>query len=70
MIRLFLTLQFFGLALSAFLSLWFGWALMLAVSVAHHAWWPAVPGIGYWWAVLLAFLIRTALASVSSGSGD
>jgi hypothetical protein len=38
-----------------------GWFLMLAVGVVHHEWIPACPTIGFWWAVLLASLIRGAL---------
>lgn len=34
-----------------------GWTLMLAVGVVHHEWWPAVPTIGYWWAVVLCLLL-------------
>jgi succinate dehydrogenase hydrophobic anchor subunit len=43
-----------------------GWMLMFAIGVAHHHWWPAVPTIGYWWAVLLACLLRSALTSTST----
>lgn len=35
-----------------------GWMFMLAVGVAHHEWWPLVPTIGYWWAVLIVLLTR------------
>lgn len=36
-----------------------GFAFMLAVGVVHHEWWPAVPTIGFWWAVLFVALIRS-----------
>lgn len=35
-----------------------GWELMLAVGLAHAEWVPALPTIGYWWAVLLILLLR------------
>ncbi len=34
-----------------------GWALMLAVGIIHSEWIPALPTIGYWWAVLIVFLL-------------
>jgi hypothetical protein len=40
-----------------------GWAFMLAIGVIHHEWIRSCPTIGYWWSVLLASLIRTALYS-------
>jgi len=61
-----------ALALSAVYSLAAGWALMLAIGVIHHEWIPQCPTIGYWWAVLLALLIRMALHTFggSSSGGD
>jgi len=59
-----------GLALSAAYSLAAGWALMLAVGVIHHEWIAQCPTIGYWWAVLLALLIRMALHTVSASAGS
>lgn len=38
--------------------------LMLAVGIVHHEWIAGCPTIGYWWAVLLAGLLRMALATV------
>jgi len=35
-----------------------GWMLMLAVGIAHAHWLPALPTIGYWWAVLIVTLMR------------
>lgn len=46
-----------------------GWLFMLAVGVAHHEWIPSLPTIGYWWSVLLAWLLRGALAQLPSTSG-
>lgn len=46
------------LLLEALSALLFGWLFMLAVGVVHHEWWPAVPTIGYWWAVLFTALMR------------
>ena len=47
-------------------GLWF----MLAVGVIHHEWIAQCPTIGYWWAVLLASLLRSAFAAVSTKSGE
>lgn len=38
-----------------------GWMLMLAVGIAHAEWIPALPTIGYWWAVVLVALTRGLL---------
>ena len=46
---------------TAVASMLFGLFLMLAVGVVHHEWIAACPTIGYWWAVVLVFLIRAAL---------
>jgi len=35
--------------------------LMFAVGVIHHEWIESCPTIGYWWAVVLSFLITMAL---------
>jgi sterol desaturase/sphingolipid hydroxylase (fatty acid hydroxylase superfamily) len=34
-----------------------GWMLMLAVGIAHAEWIPQLPTIGYWWAVLIVYLL-------------
>jgi hypothetical protein len=47
--------------LSLLLSVYGGWMFMLAVGIVHHEWIPACPTIGFWWSVLLASLIRSAL---------
>lgn len=41
-----------------------GLYLMLAVGVVHHEWWPAVPTLGFWWAVLIVSLLRPALTNM------
>lgn len=38
-------------------SLLNGWLLMLAVGVIHMHWIPALPTVGYWWAVLIVWLL-------------
>jgi hypothetical protein len=45
----------FTSALNAFVD---GWLLMLAVGILHIHWWPALPTIGYWWAVITVALLR------------
>jgi hypothetical protein len=59
-----------GLLLSALFSLAAGWALMLAVGVIHHEWIPQCPTIGYWWAVLLAMLLRGALHTIATSGSE
>lgn len=57
--------KFLGV-LAQFVGRWLfgGLWLMLAVGVVHHEWLPACPTIGFWWAVLLAALLRMALAEI------
>lgn len=50
-----------GLLVLVLTSMVFGLFLMLAVGVVHHEWVPSCPTIGYWWACLLAGLIRATL---------
>lgn len=45
-----------------------GWYLMLAAGVIHAEWIHQLPTLGYWWAVLIAFLLRGALAPAVSNS--
>jgi hypothetical protein len=45
-------------------ALFDGWLLMLAVGIAHAVWWPDVPTIGYWWAVLMVALLRGVFSPV------
>lgn len=55
---------------SALLSLAYGWYLMLAVGVVHHEWIRSCPTIGFWWAVLLCLLLRSALVPFSKSGED
>lgn len=52
---------FIGMA-SAFIN---GLVLMLGVGAVHH-WLPAVPTVGYWSAVLIAWATRTVVGSTHS----
>lgn len=47
-----------------------GWMLMLAVSVVHDHWIPSVPGIGYWWAVLIVWLLRGSFSAARKPEAD
>jgi hypothetical protein len=51
-------------------TLLYGWLFMLAVGIVHGSWWHAVPTIGYWWAVLLVYLLRGVFAPVNSAKKD
>jgi hypothetical protein len=59
-----------SLVVSALASLLGGWMFMLAIGVAHHEWLPGLPTIGYWWAALLTWLIRSAALTAPSSGGD
>jgi Na+-driven multidrug efflux pump len=59
-----------SLIVSAVVSLLGGWMFMLAVGVAHHEWLPGLPTVGYWWAVLITWLIRSAALTAPSSDGD
>lgn len=37
---------------------------MLAVGIAHAEWIPALPTIGYWWALLLVVLLRGVFSPI------
>lgn len=45
-----------------------GWMFMLAVGLVHHEWAHAVPTVGFWWAVLIAGLLRSALNPAPSSA--
>lgn len=47
-----------------------GWFLMLGVAVVRDHWIPQVPGLGYWWACLLAILIGGAFTPVKTSSSS
>lgn len=57
-----------SIPVNAVLALFGGWMLMLAVSVAHDHWVPALPTIGYWWAALLVWLLQGAFSSIDPKS--
>ena len=42
------------------------WLFMLAVGVIHHEWIESCPTIGFWWAILVAALLRGALSTTIS----
>jgi hypothetical protein len=46
-----------SLATSAVAALLKGWLFMFAVGVAHSHWLHGLPTIGYWWAVLIVWLM-------------
>lgn len=41
-----------------------GWALMLLAEVAHAYWFPALPTLTYWPAVLIVLLVGAVVVSV------
>jgi ethanolamine transporter EutH len=50
---------------NSLLALLGGFALMLAVAVAHAHWITTLPTIGYWWSVLLVYLLRGSFTTIS-----
>lgn len=42
-----------------------GWLFMLAVGIIHAEWIPALPTIGYWWAVLVVYLLSGVFSNVT-----
>lgn len=49
--------------LHAFIS---GYFLMISVGIAHQHWIPALPTIGYWWAVLLVWLLTGVFSPIKT----
>ncbi len=47
-----------------------GWMLMLAVGIARAEWIGQLPTLGYWWAVLLTWLLRSALGTHTSPKSE
>ena len=47
-----------------------GFMLMLAVGVAHAEWIRQLPTIGYWWAVLLVYLLRGVFSNAKTKDGE
>ena len=45
-------------------TLYEAWLLMLGVGVLHAQWWPAIPTIGYWTAVVAVFLLRGVFSRI------
>ena len=43
------------------------WMFMLAVGVAHAVWIRSLPTLGYWWSLLLVYLLRAAFVPYASG---
>lgn len=61
--------RLFGALLTGFLTaLLNGWLFMLAVGVIHDHWLPRVGPVGYWWSVLICWLLRSALSSTASAT--
>lgn len=58
----FLNKLFVALITGFLVALTSGWMFMLAVGVIHDHWLPQVPTLGYWWAVLIAWLLSSALS--------
>ena len=58
---------FVTIVVNVALSCLYGWCFMIAVALIHAHWIPAVPGIGYWWAVLISTFLRGALTGFSNG---
>jgi hypothetical protein len=46
-----------GILGAALTSLFGGWMLMLTAGVVHAHWIPQLPTVGYWWAVLVYYLL-------------
>jgi hypothetical protein len=46
------------------------WMFMLAVGVAHAVWIPGLRTLGYWWALLLVYLLRAAFVPYKSSTKD
>jgi hypothetical protein len=57
------------LLISALTALLGGWELMLAVGIVHAEWIRQLPTVGYWWSVLLVYLLR-GVFSVPSSTKD
>ncbi|MFA9272611.1 MAG: hypothetical protein ACEQSX_18040 [Baekduiaceae bacterium] len=55
---------------NVFIALIRGWALMLAVGVAHHDWTARIPPMGYWTAVLLTALFPIAASTMTTKRGE
>jgi hypothetical protein len=47
-----------------------GWLFMLAVGIMHDHWVPALPTIGFWWSVLLMFVLPSFGTAPSKTKDD
>jgi len=59
-----------SLIIAAFTNLFYGWLLKLAIGIAHDHWWPAIPTIGYWWAVLIVVVTPGVFTSPRPAKKD
>jgi hypothetical protein len=41
-----------------------GWLLMLAVGVVHAEWITDLPTVGYWWAVVIVWLLQGTFMTI------
>ncbi len=67
--------KFLGLLFTALLTgflhaLIGGWMFMLAVDAMHEHWLPQLPTLGDWWAVWIAWLLRSALSTTTAAKSD
>lgn len=68
-VRKFFGLLFKSLLTGFLIALLRGWLFMLAVGVVHEHWMPQVPTIGYWWAVLIWWLLPSSETVKSKPEG-
>lgn len=61
-----LTALFTTVSVNAFQAYMF----MLAIGIVHAEWWPAVPTIGYWWSLLVVFLVRGVFSPLPKTSKE
>lgn len=47
-----------------------GWLFMLAVGIMHDHWVPGLPTIGFWWSVLLMFVLPSFGSASTSKKDD
>lgn len=59
-----------SLITSALITLSHGWLFMLAVGIAHAEWVPALPPIGYGWALVLVALLRGVFSPITKTKED
>jgi formate/nitrite transporter FocA (FNT family) len=59
-----------ALITSALVTLSHGWLFMLAVGIAHGEWVPALPTIGYGWALVLVALLRGVFSPIKRSKDE